>query len=125
MGKFANRLPDGAPQWIAAEPMPQNEPWHGESGDAALGHQVPAFRKSAAYRHLQAMGFHDKSLALKIVGVMSERIARDDPHYALEEAHKLGLDVTGCYVIMAELLAAPEPPPPPEPDATYVDLVQA
>lgn len=123
MGKFANSLPSG-PQWIGDGPVKQKEPWHGQSGYDAYGHEVPAFRKAAGYQAMKDMGFTDREQMLSIVGGMAERIARDDPHMALENALKAGLDVTGCYRLLATLLAAPEPKPQPEPEASFLDLVQ-
>jgi hypothetical protein len=98
---------------------------HGKSEWEALGLPVPFFRRSAGIRHLRAMGFTDRERMDAIVGKMSAHIERDDSHMALEDALKMGVDVTGCYRLLAVLLCEPRPAPEPEPDATFVDLVAA
>lgn len=110
MGKFANTAAEmGEPvaPWMGEASPTKNEPWHGQSDFAALGHIVPAFRKSQANAHMKAMGFIDPEQRFRVVMAMSERIARDDPHMALEDAMKLGVDATGCYRLLAVLLTAP------------------
>lgn len=89
---------------------------HGKSGFDALGLPVPFFRRSAGIRHLRDMGFTDRERMDRIVGKMCARIERDDSHGALEEAMKLGLDATGCYRMLAVLLAEEAPPEPKEPE---------
>jgi hypothetical protein len=109
VGKFANSAAEMGEPTIAMGPIAHNQPWHGHSDFAALGHEVPAFRKKAGDEHLKAMGFTDAEQRYTLVSGMAERIARDDPHMALENALKAGLDVTGCYRLMAVLMCEPEP----------------
>ena len=108
MGKFGNKLDGmtGAPRSMV------KLPWNGESGFEAMGHEVPAFRKSEAERHLKAIGFEGGMYAEKrysIVARMSACIERDDTHEALELALCEGLDATGCYRILSVLLTAARP----------------
>lgn len=124
MGKFANTAAEmGEPvaPWVGSEPMKRNEPWHGQSEFNALGHQVPAFRKSAANRHMKDMGFTDAEQRYDVIATMSQRIANDDPHMALEDALAKGVDATGCYRLLAVLLCEPEPKS--DEPATYLDLI--
>lgn len=110
MGKFANTAAElGEPiaPWFGD--LKRNEPWHGQSEFEALGHQVPAFRKSAANEHMKQMGFEDAEQRYDVISTMAARIARDDPHMALEEALKKGVDATGCYRLLSVLLTAPQP----------------
>jgi hypothetical protein len=110
MGKFANTAAEcGEPIAPCSGPIIKNEPWHGQSDFAALGYQVPTFRKSAADRHMKEMGFTDAGKRYDVIAAMSQRIARDDPHMALEDAMEKGVDATGCYRLLAVLLAAQEP----------------
>lgn len=106
MGKFANKEPG---QGLRLGPTPRNEEWHGQSEFAALGHKVPLFRRSAADRHMKDMGFTDAEQRFDVISVMSDRIARDDPHDALEQALAKGVDATGCYRLLSVLLCEPEP----------------
>jgi hypothetical protein len=102
--------------------------FHGKSEWDALGLPVPFFRRSNGIKHLRDMGFTDRELMDRIVGRMSAHIERDDSHMALEDALKMGLDVTGCYRMLAVLLTGDPPTPPtspPGPDASFVDLVTA
>ncbi len=110
MGKFANSAADMGEEtpWCGQQPPTRNEPWHGQSEFEALGHQVPSFRKSVANQHMKDMGFTDAEQRYDVIAVMSDRIARDDPHMALEEALKRGVDATGCYRLLAVLLCASE-----------------
>lgn len=98
---------------------------HGKSEWDALGLPVPFFRRSAGIRHLRDMGFTDRERMDAIVGKMCAHIERDDSHMALEDALKMGVDVTGCYRLLSVLLAAAPPEPEPEPEASFVDLVSA
>ena len=111
MGKFANsaaELGDPTGTYFGNGPVKKNEPWHGHSEFEALGHHVPAFRKSAADQHMKAMGFQDADRRYSIIATMSDRIARDDPHMALEAAMTGGVDATGCYRLLSVLLCEPE-----------------
>jgi hypothetical protein len=107
MGIFANEPEEGSPGYIGAPA--RNQPWHGQSGFEAMGHEVPMFRKSAAERHLKQMGFDDAEQRFDIVAKMSGEIERDNSHAAMEAAYKLGLDVTGAYRLLAVLLTAVPP----------------
>lgn len=107
MGRFANALENG-PEYVGAPPT-RNAPWHGQSGFAAMGHQVPMFRRAAAQEHLKDMGFTregDAELRHDIVQRMSIQIERDNSHAAMEVAFEMGLDVTGVYRLLAVLLSA-------------------
>jgi len=98
--------------------------WGGQSGFEAMGHVVPFFRRRAAYKHLRLMGFTDKEETFSLVEMMSDRIARDDTHGAMEAAYKRHLDVTGIYRIISVLLC--DPPEEEEQnvaEASYLDLV--
>ena len=105
MGKFANKL-----EGLTGAPREQIKlPWNGESGFAAMGHKVPAFRKSEAERHMKEMGWIDSEHAEKrysIVAGMAAHLERDNSHEALEFAMREGVDATGCYRLMAVLLTA-------------------
>jgi len=125
MGNFANKPEPTAPDLT---PVPRDQPWHGQSGFRALGRQVPWFRRAAADQHLKAMGFTCAEQRWSIVCALAGRVASDDPHMALEECMRLGVDVTGCYRLLAVILSAPPPPvtaPPAPAEATYLDLVGA
>ena len=106
MGKFGNEPTDGAPGYIG--PATRKASWHGQSGFEAMGHIVPAFRKSEAERHLKSMGVASAEKRFDIVAKMSGQIERDNSHAAMEEAYNLGLDATGCYRVLAVLLAHEE-----------------
>lgn len=80
----------------------------GDSGFAAFGKPVPFYRRSAADAHMKAMGVTDAEARFTCIGAMSDAIARDDPHRAMQEAHK-HLDVTGVYRLLAVLCTAEEP----------------
>lgn len=106
--------PFGAPQ--------RNQGWHGQSGFDAMGHQVPPFRKTEGEKHLKSMGFNkpgDAERRYDLIARMSDQIARDNSHGAMEEAYKMGLDVTGVYRLLAVLLCAEEPKPEPAKPAYY------
>ena len=148
MGKFANSAAEmRAISRIAAEamgeeydetdgnsldvgtcigPIARCAKWHGESGFEAMGHMVPAFRRTAGEAHMKAMGFDrpgDSERRHDIVARMAASLERDNSHEALEAALKSGLDVTGCYRLMSVLLCEPQPVQmAPEP-ATFLDLV--
>lgn len=124
MGKFANPPQDGATRLYPD--VSKGDPYNGASGFAALGSPVPFFRRSAAMQHLRSMGFTDRERMDRIVGKMSARIERDDSHMALEDGLQMGLDVTGCYRLLAVLLSAERPAEPEERpvEATYLDLVE-
>ena len=110
MGKFANTAGElGEPIAPSFGPIARNEPWHGESEFAALGKIVPNFRKSAADQHMKEMGFKDAEQRYNVISTMAQRIARDDPHMALEDAMRLGVDATGCYRLLSVLLCAEQP----------------
>lgn len=122
MGKFANtaaELGEPVAPWYGQGAPAWNEPWHGQSEFEALGHQVPAFRKSAANEHMKSKGFTNAEQRYDVISTMADRIARDDPHMALEEALKKGVDATGCYRLLAVLLCEPEPTEP-----SYLDLMK-
>lgn len=103
MGVFANEPPEG-PGYVG--PCLRNQPWHGQSGFAAMGHDVPLFRRAEAERHLKSIGFADAEERFDIVNAMSDAIKRDNTHEALEVGYRKRLDVTGCYRILAVLLCA-------------------
>lgn len=107
MGIFANEPLDGLPGNIG--PIVTKQAWHGQSGFEAMGHVVPAFRKSIGEDHLKAMGFTDSEKRFELVNAMSIQIERDNTHKAMEEAYKKGLDVTGTYRLLSVLLTAEEP----------------
>lgn len=104
MGKFANKVEGGG--------APRSQtllPYNGESGFDAMGHEVPAFRKSAAELHMKDMGWNrpgDAEKRYTVVSRMSACIERDDTHEALEFALREGVDATGCYRLLAVLLTA-------------------
>jgi len=76
----------------------------GTDGFDAMGKPIPYYRQQAGYDHCRQMGLSSER-SFSVVGVMSEKLARDQPHAAMEEA--LGyLDVTGVYRLMAVLLTA-------------------
>lgn len=145
MGKFANSpeefermeraaceaegidyVPLGVGAYVGPRPRDLNALGinHGKSEWDALGLPVPFFRRSAGIRHLRQMGFTDRERMDRIVGKMCAHIERDDSHMALEDALEMGVDVTGCYRLLAVLLCEPAPEPEPEPEPTYVDLIQ-
>ena len=111
MGKFANTAFEmGEPAiWFGQDLITKNKLWHGQSEFDALGYQVPNFRKAAADQHMKSMGFQNAEQRYDVIATMSDRIARDDPHMALEEAMKKGVDATGCYRLLSVLLCEPEP----------------
>lgn len=109
MGKFANELPSGGIDWVGDEPPVIKADWHGQSGFEAMGHKVPAFRKSAAQEHMKDMGFTrdgDAEKRFHVVETMSNCIERDNSHQALEACLEMGVDATGCYRLLAVLLTA-------------------
>jgi hypothetical protein len=130
MGKFGNALTGDCPLYLTPQPWMQPGAQvldHGRSGFEALGFPVPFWRRSEAIRHLRDMGFTDRERMDEIVGKMCARIERDDSHGALEECMRLGVDATGCYRMLAVLLAHEKPveaPPPAGPPASFVDLIQ-
>lgn len=83
----------------------------GDSGDAAFGKPVPFYRRKAGCLTCRIMGMTDRSKILSVVGKMSERIARDDPHGAMQVASDAGLDVTGVYRLLAVLCTAAKDDP--------------
>jgi hypothetical protein len=107
MGIFANAPNDASSTYIG--PIDRKVPWHGQSGFEAVGHEVPLFRRSEAERHLKAMGFDSAEDRFSLINGMSDAIARDNVHEAMEVAYKKNLDVTGCYRLLAVLLTAEEP----------------
>lgn len=110
MGKFANTPEEmGESGTLYTGKVPRNEKWHGQSEFDAMGHVVPFFRRAAAEEHLKQMGFKDAEQRYDIVNVMSDRIARDNTHDALEQGFKKGMDATACYRILSVLLCAPQP----------------
>lgn len=136
MGKFANTAEEAEAAARSVDPNyvppakylgPRSDhvklEWNGENGFEAMGHAVPAFRKTAGEAALKDMGFDGPTNSEKrydIVARMSSCIERDNSHEALELALKEGLDVTGCYRLLAVLLCEPEKPVV---EASYIDLV--
>jgi hypothetical protein len=106
MGKFANELT--APVSNLTH-IPIKRPWTGQSEFEALGHEVPNFRREAGNTHLKEMGFTNADQRFTIVQTMAGHIERDNPHMALEDALKQGVDATGCYRLMSVLLCTPQP----------------
>lgn len=106
MGIFANAPEEGSPGWI--EPKPPRRAWNGESEWDAMGVEVPFFRQQNGYDACKDMGMTDKAKIMDLVGGMCERIARDEPHAAMEFAAKY-LDVTGVYRLLATLLTGDKP----------------
>jgi hypothetical protein len=99
MGKFANPVEGGGPLQHQVK-----LPWNGENGFAAMGHEVPSFRKVLAEQHMKDMGYttwEHSEKRYSIISKMSACIERDNTHEALESALKEGLDVTGCYRLLA------------------------
>lgn len=126
MGVFANELPAFVPQFISPPIVLE-----GDSGFAALGKPVPFYRRQAADAALKDMGFSDAETRFAMIGAACERIARDDPHGAMEGMFQARLDATGCYRLLATLLTAPMPAgdirvpaPAAHQPATFVDLVR-
>lgn len=107
MGVFANAPEDDQIGFLGPKPT-VGAPWNGQSGFDAMGFEVPMFRKAEGERHLKQMGFTDAEKRYDIVALMSEQIARDNTHAAMEQAHKKGLDVTGCYRLLSVLLCHEE-----------------
>ena len=125
MGVFGNAPHSGGEQGVTWLERPELQSvWSGQSGFEAMGHVVPFFRRRAAYKHLRLMGLTDREETFSLVEMMSDRIARDDTHGAMEEAYKRHLGVTGIYVILSELLCAtPEEEEQNVAEASYLDLV--
>jgi hypothetical protein len=119
MGTFANDLPGFVPKFIHPP-----TPVEGTSGFAALGRPVPFYRRSAGDEALKSMGFTDADKRFTMISEASGRIERDDPHGAMEGMFKHGLDATGCYRLLATLLAAEPPAAELKPESTYVDLME-
>ncbi len=80
----------------------------GDSGFAAMGKPVPAYRRQAAYEHCKLMGLDDPEKRWDCVNSMAAKLERDEPLFAMEAGYRY-LDVTGCYRLMAVLLTAPKP----------------
>lgn len=80
----------------------------GDSGEAAYGKPVPFYRRQAGIDALKAMGCTDRDKMLSVVERMSEKIARDEPHAAMEVAYEI-VDVTGVYRLLATLCCAERP----------------
>lgn len=74
-------------------------------GFAAMGKPVPYYRRQAAMDHCKDMGLTDTNKAMATVDRMSEAIARDKPHEAME-AGMAYLDLMGTYRLMAVLCTA-------------------
>lgn len=92
--------------------MPQSKRGTENPAFEAMGHRVPAFRRSAANAHMKDMGFvrsGDSELRFRVVSRMAECIERDDSHEALEFGLENGVDATGCYRLLSVLLTAEMP----------------
>lgn len=98
MGKFAN---EGPGQGLRIGPRVEVK---GTDGFDAMGKPIPYYRQQAGYEHCKQMGL-DSERSFSVVGIMSEKLARDEPHAGMEAALKY-LDVTGVYRLMAVLLTA-------------------
>jgi hypothetical protein len=108
MGMFANPVEGGG-----SRSEQTKLPWKGESGWAAMGHQVPEFRKTAAEQTMKMMGwnaFQDAEKRFTVVSRMAGCIERDNTHGALEFAFQEGVDATGAYRLLSVLLTAPAAP---------------
>lgn len=107
MGRFANAPEDLGTTYLGAPT--RNQPWGGESGFEAMGRQVPMHRRAEAERHLgQMCPEWDAEKRFGVVSAMSISIEQDNTHAALEDALSAGLDVTGCYRLLAVLLCHEE-----------------
>lgn len=74
-------------------------------GMNAFGKPVPMFRKIAAEQHCRDMGMDDTAKITGMISRVSEFIARDDPHRALE-ALMAYVDLTGAYRLLAVMCTA-------------------
>lgn len=104
MGKFANELEGGFGLMgeLAIRPEPEVK-----DGFDAFGHEVPGYRRDAAYHTAKSFGLTNEQAA-EVVGIMADNIARDNPHQAMERA--LGyVDVIGVYRLLAVLCTATKP----------------
>ena len=72
-------------------------------GFNAMGKPVPIHRKLAADEHLKAMGVTDCEDRFHCIGLVSNRLERDDPYGAIHDAMKY-VDLTGSYRLLAVLL---------------------
>jgi hypothetical protein len=73
------------------------------SGFNAMGKPIPIERKKEAYKHLKAMGVEDTEECFRCIRLVADRLERDDPYGAMEQAMKY-VDLTGTYRLMAVLL---------------------
>lgn len=115
MGVFGNALEEMNPGEAIPSlgKMKRNENWHGQSEFDAMGHEVPMFRRANAEQHMLDMGFTDSETRFSVINDMSNQIARDNTHAAMEHAFKKGVDATGVYRLLAVLLTGePEEPTP-------------
>lgn len=126
MGKFANTPAEmeaaqasmdpeytPSPTYLGPRSEHVKKPWHGESGFEAMGHKVPAFRRTAAEATMKQMGFDkpgDSEKRYDVIARMSACIERDNSHEALELALRERVDATGCYRLLSVLLCEPERP---------------
>lgn len=97
MGRFANEMPGQGR--IGPDVYSK-----GDDGFAALGKPVPFYRQAAGYEHAKAMGL-ESGRAFEVVGIFADKIARDEPHAAMEAGLKY-LDATGIYRLLAVMLTA-------------------
>jgi hypothetical protein len=129
MGIFANRLSDlhgedYVPVGDFAPRIQGRDPEHGLSGYAAMGHPVPFSRQANAYRHMIDMGWkpeEEREKMHEIIGKMSDYLARDNSHEAMEYAYQQGVPVICVYRLLAVLLT---PAPPQEPPTTASEQAQ-
>jgi hypothetical protein len=76
-----------------------------ETGFNAMGKPIPESRKQAAYDYAKAMGVESFEERAALVSSMADRLERDKPFEAQQEALKY-VDITGAYRLMAVLLTA-------------------
>jgi hypothetical protein len=79
-----------------------------ETGFNAMGKPIPEYRRRAAYDCAKEMGIDLPDERMALVGAVAERLERDRPYEAQQEALK-HLDITGTYRLMATLLSAAPP----------------
>lgn len=80
------------------------------SGFENMGKPVPMFRREAANSMLKSIGIESADERFSCIQGMADALARDHPYEAMAAGMRY-VDMTGTYMLLAVLLASPEPIP--------------